>query len=396
MASGLTTPISRNAQCIPDTPATHQKEIFKYYCPICMMYHKQITKATCCGQYICENCVKDMFPGEKKVKIRKLPPIPCPYCMTNPLALKKVKRSDPVKFYGDSPSVVEAKRGKIVPLTSPIRAGMSFDEIRRKAIRYDVTMGGGETAAGGTLSARTSTSASTSLSHIDDSSTRHEFVGSSSPVNATFESIPLHRRPSSAPLQQSSASPEGNPLSSSSLASIVSGGLPMFRIRGSVDSAPISSRSDGPVHHRLGSAISASSQFSIRRRRRPDSARHDLASGRPPLPPRRAAQHLMSSSVRSGDAWEDGTSIPEGDSDDERLPQSPHESDQPQQRYDDDRDHEDAAQSIACADDHIHNDHSVDSVHPEASSAVMNENVPSHDKHAKRKEKKGSSCCTIL
>jgi hypothetical protein len=204
--------------------------------------------------------VKDMFPGQKKVKIRKLPPIPCPYCMTNPLKLKKVKRSDPVKFYGDSPGVVEAKKGKIVPLTSPIRVGMSFDEIRRKAIRYDVT-----------------TSASTS--------TRVDHVGSSSSTGAMFEGISSHRRPSSAPIHQPAPVAEDHTLSSSSLASIVSGGLPMFRVRGSVDSAPISSRSDGHVHQhqRAGSAISMSSQFSIRRRR-PGSARRGMFSRTQPLP----------------------------------------------------------------------------------------------------------------
>ena len=38
------------------TPQGDDVNVFKYYCPLCMSFFRDILKSTCCGNYICFPC----------------------------------------------------------------------------------------------------------------------------------------------------------------------------------------------------------------------------------------------------------------------------------------------------------------------------------------------------
>jgi hypothetical protein len=37
------------------------KSLYKFYCPICMQYYKNILELDCCKNYICNHCINDYF-----------------------------------------------------------------------------------------------------------------------------------------------------------------------------------------------------------------------------------------------------------------------------------------------------------------------------------------------
>ena len=55
---------------LPNTPMGKQAEEYKYTCPICFNYFKEIWKTCCCGNLICQRCAL--------AHINSMPPItPC-------------------------------------------------------------------------------------------------------------------------------------------------------------------------------------------------------------------------------------------------------------------------------------------------------------------------------
>ena len=51
----------RATRGVAATPFGKEKEIYPYYCPICMWYYRTILKTTCCGgQYLCEFCIHSL------------------------------------------------------------------------------------------------------------------------------------------------------------------------------------------------------------------------------------------------------------------------------------------------------------------------------------------------
>jgi hypothetical protein len=61
---------------ISSTPVGDQLQIYKYYCPLCMSFYKDILKSTCCHHYICSECIVDYLL--KRNHQVSSPPLPSP------------------------------------------------------------------------------------------------------------------------------------------------------------------------------------------------------------------------------------------------------------------------------------------------------------------------------
>lgn len=46
---------------IPTTPSTKSKQTYKFYCPICFEYFKEILETNCCKNYVCGGCAADLI-----------------------------------------------------------------------------------------------------------------------------------------------------------------------------------------------------------------------------------------------------------------------------------------------------------------------------------------------
>ncbi|CAG9312271.1 unnamed protein product [Blepharisma stoltei] len=79
------------------TPASTQKGIFPYNCPICFKYLSNILVTQCCKNYICHLCISEL--QNKHVNFE----IACPHCKAQPLIVEDVDLSVSVKRYFDSP-----------------------------------------------------------------------------------------------------------------------------------------------------------------------------------------------------------------------------------------------------------------------------------------------------
>ena len=69
-----------DVKCFDFTPQDPEtRDLFKYYCPICLRYFKTILVGDCCDNYICHKCVQDLKNQEVKNKDFSAA---CPYgCM---------------------------------------------------------------------------------------------------------------------------------------------------------------------------------------------------------------------------------------------------------------------------------------------------------------------------
>eukprot|EP01041_Mallomonas_annulata_P001223 gene1223-2377_t len=125
--------------CIARTPQGDESNIFKYYCPLCMSFFRDILKSTCCGNYICFPCCFE-FLHIRGVQISTvneifdpalLKDIRCPNCGTLGFTPCLVALQDGVRDYFSN--AVSSSKWRDA---SPIRIGDSFEELKRKMITY--------------------------------------------------------------------------------------------------------------------------------------------------------------------------------------------------------------------------------------------------------------------
>lgn len=88
-----------------DRPVGAERDVFKYYCPICMLYFKEIYKSSCCGHYICFSCVNLLQHKAGRnysvaMDCRLL--TSCPLCRSDGVLLNHVVNETP-RSYEDSP-----------------------------------------------------------------------------------------------------------------------------------------------------------------------------------------------------------------------------------------------------------------------------------------------------
>ena len=88
-----------------DYPRDRQEQlIYKYSCPICLMYFNNILVSSCCNNYICRFCIGDLAKRAKKdanFVIR------CSHCMEEDYRLNDVDLTAPVKWYTDTPQKMQ-------------------------------------------------------------------------------------------------------------------------------------------------------------------------------------------------------------------------------------------------------------------------------------------------
>eukprot|EP01012_Entosiphon_sulcatum_P047172 TRINITY_DN6387_c0_g1_i1.p1 TRINITY_DN6387_c0_g1~~TRINITY_DN6387_c0_g1_i1.p1 ORF type:complete len:337 (-),score=11.74 TRINITY_DN6387_c0_g1_i1:63-1073(-) len=135
---GQSTPCQRSRLGVPQTPAEGQREVYRYYCPICMWHYKSIFKTVCCaGQYICEFCVLSMLRSRQgSLAAPDMHPhgfsmgFPCPFCCAD-LVIAAPKANETVRVYHESPCPQPRH-----PSRSPLKVGESFEDLKRKLVSF--------------------------------------------------------------------------------------------------------------------------------------------------------------------------------------------------------------------------------------------------------------------
>lgn len=126
---------------IPYTPTGVEAELFKYYCPLCMLYFKTILKTKCCGNYMCFVCTRDYVHTKGLDYVNRLEhlednvlleEIPCPHCFTQGFFPVVVKKTDTIRDY----SMHDQPKSHYAAQPSPLRVGESFEDMKRKMIPF--------------------------------------------------------------------------------------------------------------------------------------------------------------------------------------------------------------------------------------------------------------------
>lgn len=147
---------------LAETPAGAQANEFKFFCPLCMMYYREVLETTCCRSYVCGFCHADfvMSQAKKKPGYAAGPTagitvagaagdaaldakcIPkgwaCPHCAaeSSGASMKQLKRGDVARSYSDSPqtraAMAQRASAAAPPLESPLRVGDDFTAMARK------------------------------------------------------------------------------------------------------------------------------------------------------------------------------------------------------------------------------------------------------------------------
>jgi hypothetical protein len=142
---------------VPYTPTGEEADLYKYYCPLCMLYYQSILKSQCCNNYLCIFCTKDYLLTkhiiDKKAYENKenhrseellneitdnalMNEINCPHCIRKGFSIIKVSRNEEVRDYSmrNNPGI------NSYPLSaaSPVKIGESFEELKRKMIPFRI------------------------------------------------------------------------------------------------------------------------------------------------------------------------------------------------------------------------------------------------------------------
>jgi len=136
---------------IPYTPVGDEAEVFKYYCPLCMLFFKAIMKVSCCGNYICLDCFNDYLHSkgieegstvntDDMLQNVILEDITCPHCLHYGFQPEYVSHLEIVRDYSRNMPLLHmesVRSNKInAPLPSPLRVGESFEDLKRKMIPF--------------------------------------------------------------------------------------------------------------------------------------------------------------------------------------------------------------------------------------------------------------------
>jgi hypothetical protein len=143
---------------MPYTPTGADAEVYKYYCPLCMLYFKNILKGACCGNYLCFACTRDYVASKGIVDLIHnvedlslqeilLQEISCPNCFTQGFRPVYVSAGESIRDYSqrDQPGVRYYQ-------PSPVRVGETFEDLKRKMISYQQAANTTTTGAGTGLS----------------------------------------------------------------------------------------------------------------------------------------------------------------------------------------------------------------------------------------------------
>jgi hypothetical protein len=147
---------------LAETPAGAQANEFKFFCPLCMMYFREILETTCCTEYICGFCHAEFVVSQAKMKPgsaagpaagrlaagaagetaldeRCIPKgLACPHCAAESAGkpMRQLRRGDVARSYTDSPqtqaAMAQRASAAMPPPKSPLRVGDDFTAMTRK------------------------------------------------------------------------------------------------------------------------------------------------------------------------------------------------------------------------------------------------------------------------
>ncbi|KAJ9473615.1 hypothetical protein DIPPA_22206 [Diplonema papillatum] len=108
------------------SPLGADAKVFRHYCPLCMVYFKDVLSTTCCKNNICTFCAADLAPAEGVPDALK----ECPYCMRASATLLAVQSGALGRSYKDSPR--SPRFGGASAFASPLTTGATFEEMVAK------------------------------------------------------------------------------------------------------------------------------------------------------------------------------------------------------------------------------------------------------------------------
>lgn len=130
--------------CLPYTPTGEEADVFKYFCPLCMLHFQHILKSPCCRNYLCLTCTKDWLKSKNVDHIRLddlathrgLDAISCPHCTSLGFHPQRVSAREAVRDYSQH---IQPSSSSMYPLASPLRIGESFEDMKRKMVPYRIS-----------------------------------------------------------------------------------------------------------------------------------------------------------------------------------------------------------------------------------------------------------------
>lgn len=116
---------------LPHTPKGKEKSHFKFFCPICYLYFRDIYKSKCCNNYICNACSLSHYHARvtTAIKLVRTPTdrpmrIPCPNCNTENVTFTKVALNEVPRCYQESPNTKNLIAHQVRDLTKPPKGEM--------------------------------------------------------------------------------------------------------------------------------------------------------------------------------------------------------------------------------------------------------------------------------
>jgi len=135
-----------------DDGAFDSSESNQYYCPICMMYFRDVSRAACCGNYICRACALQYVQAKSLKVYEKVTSnqnaavrVECPFCNEKDFMLSSVNPIEEIRKYEDSPVVSNPLRllqdyENCLHRTGAgesLRVGESFASMHQKMIGFE-------------------------------------------------------------------------------------------------------------------------------------------------------------------------------------------------------------------------------------------------------------------
>jgi hypothetical protein len=158
-------------ESVVETPVGEHAHKYKYYCPLCMEYYKDLFKTSCCGNYCCVLCITQylqtkgingattsellgnlILNNERRIdeeevdyRGRKVAKCVCPHCFTAGFQMALVLTHEDVRDYSRGTNAL----GRIatadrLPAVSPVRIGDTYENLKRKMVPYQASGKTGE------------------------------------------------------------------------------------------------------------------------------------------------------------------------------------------------------------------------------------------------------------
>lgn len=149
-----------------ETPIGAEKDTFKFYCPLCMFYYKDMLGTACCKNHVCLTCASEYNKGKGEPTWAVLgggvangsniaggnstneeldyhipaymSSMACPHCGTANVQLGKIANDAPLREYHSSPrSPIDLNYAQAHQAQSPLKVGDNFDALRRKMLTFE-------------------------------------------------------------------------------------------------------------------------------------------------------------------------------------------------------------------------------------------------------------------